>query len=117
MAGSGNRIPAKYRQIADYLRAEIAGGRLKPGDQLPSQQALVDEFAVVMATVVRALDELRREGLVETRHGLGTFVKKHEPSPEYLDLTKQLDELAGRVRRLQERVDRIEASQEHQSAP
>lgn len=117
MAGSGNRIPAKYRQIADYLRAEIAEGRLKPGDQLPSQQSLVDEYDVVMATVVRALDELRREGLVETRHGLGTFVKKHEPSEEYLAVMKQLDDLVGQVRQLQERVGRIEARQGHPAEP
>ena len=118
MAGTGNRIPAKYRQIADRLRADIAGGRLGPGEQLPSQQSLADEYDVVMATVVRALDELRREGLVETRHGLGTFVlAPPEPSAEYLDVTRQLDELAGQVRQLQEKVARIEANQGSQSAP
>jgi len=114
MAGSGSRIPAKYRQIADRLRADITEGRLKPGDQLPSQQDLVDEYGVVMATVVRALDELRREGLVETRHGLGTFVRKQEPSAEYLAVMGQLDDLTEQVRQLREKVERIEAQQGRQ---
>ncbi len=118
MAGSGNRIPAKYRQIADCLRSEIAGGRLRPGDQLPSQQSLADEHGVTMATVVRALDELRREGLVATRQGLGTFVLEPPgPSAEYVAVTRQLDELVEQVRRLRERVERVEARQARPAGP
>ena len=112
MAGSGNRIPAKYRQIADRLRSDIAEGRLRPGDQLPGQQFLAGEHGVTMATVVRALDELRKEGLVATRHGLGTFVLEPPgPSAEFVTVMKQLDELAEQVRQLREKVERLEARQ------
>jgi DNA-binding GntR family transcriptional regulator len=101
----GGRFPAKYQQIADYLRAQIAEGRLKPGDQLPGQLVLMDQFEVAMATVVRGLDELRREGLVGTKPGLGTFVLKREPSPEFVAVMKRLDEMEAEVTRLRRLVE------------
>lgn len=115
MAETPGRIPAKYRQIAEHYRGEIASGRLQPGDQLPSQKEIIGEFGVVMATVVRALDELRREGLVETRPGLGTFVVKKEPSPEFLELSRQISTVAEEVRQLRETV--AELKSERRQAP
>lgn len=109
MADAVGRIPAKYRQIAEHFRDEISSGRLQPGDQLPSQKEIIGEFGVVMATVVRALDELRREGLVETRPGLGTFVVKQEPSAEFVTVMARLDGLAEEVRQLRETVAELKA--------
>jgi DNA-binding GntR family transcriptional regulator len=96
----GGRIPAKYREIADYLRAEITEGRLKPGDKLPGQAVLMREFGVAMATVVRALDELRKEGRVETQPGIGTTVL--EPPKPGPDVPAELAGLRSEVAELRE---------------
>jgi GntR family transcriptional regulator len=58
-----------YREIAQ----EIESGELRPGDRLPSERWLCEELGVSRATVRRALEELVRDGLVETR-GRGSFV-------------------------------------------
>lgn len=106
---AGGRFPPKYQEIADYLRAQIEGGRLGPGDQLEGQAVLMERFSVAMSTVVRALDELRKEGLVETKPGLGTFVREQKPSAEFVALMERLDEMGAEVRQLRERVEKLEA--------
>jgi GntR family transcriptional regulator len=64
----------KYRQLADTLRAAIEQGRYGPGDALPSEPQLSREHGMSRPTVVRAIDLLRRDGLVESHQGRGTFV-------------------------------------------
>lgn len=72
----GPRGP-KYHRIADQLRQAIQDGQYGPGDRLPAETALTTQFGVSLPTVRQALAVLRSEGLVESLHGLGTFVK-HE---------------------------------------
>lgn len=72
LAGRG----PKYHRIADALRAEIQRGDLSPGEQLPAETALRDRFGVSLPTLRQAIGVLRAEGLVESRHGIGTFVKE-----------------------------------------
>ena len=62
------------RQIAEQLRAQCLGGLLKPGHCLPSVRQLAKELVVNVNTVVRVYERLAAEGLVEMRHGEGTFV-------------------------------------------
>lgn len=66
---------AAWRQIADALEAEIASGRLRPGEQLPTEAALAVRFAVNRHTVRRALAALADSGLVRATQGRGTFVE------------------------------------------
>jgi len=66
-------IPA-YRQMMDQIRYYIAGGTLRPGDQLPSIRELATAVAVNPTTVVRVYTELERDGILEMRHGKGAFV-------------------------------------------
>lgn len=106
---AGSRFPPRYREIADYLRAQIEDGRLGPGDQLEGQVSLMKRFDVAMATVVRALDELRREGLVATKPGLGTFVVEPKPSPEFTEIMGRLDGMADEIRQLRAKVEKLEA--------
>jgi len=68
---------ALYEQIVDAVKREIAAGRLKPGDALPSVRALAAELLVSLITTKRAYEELEREGLIYSRQGLGTFVADH----------------------------------------
>jgi DNA-binding GntR family transcriptional regulator len=69
-----------YAQIADALRARIAGSDLAPGVLLPSEAALCEEFSVARNTVRRALAALEREGLIETLPGKGRAVRGEAPA-------------------------------------
>jgi GntR family phosphonate transport system transcriptional regulator len=66
---------AAWRKISDLLEAEIVGGMLAPGAQLPTEAALAARFSVNRHTVRRALSELADKGLVRTAQGRGTFVE------------------------------------------
>ena len=63
-----------YRQLMEQIERQSAAGLLGPGDALPSVRELSRDLGINPATVVKAYAELERTGLVETRHGLGTFV-------------------------------------------
>jgi DNA-binding FadR family transcriptional regulator len=61
-------------EIVEALGERIRDGRLATGDKLPSEAAIVDEFCVSRTVVREAISKLQASGLVETRHGVGTFV-------------------------------------------
>ncbi len=65
-----------YAQIAAEVKRMLARGELSPGSKLPSARALAEEARVNPNTVVHAYAELEREGVTETRRGLGTFVRE-----------------------------------------
>lgn len=62
------------RQIAEQIRAQCLAGLLKPGQVLPSVRQLAKELVVNVNTIVRVYERLAAEGLLEMRHGEGTFV-------------------------------------------
>lgn len=66
---------AAWRQIADGIAAEVAAGRLRPGQQLPTEAQLAQRFGVNRHTVRRALAVLAERGLVRATQGRGTFVE------------------------------------------
>lgn len=72
----GGRQP-KYLRIHSELRGRIASGQWPAGSPLPSQRELADEFGVSVMTLRQALQLLTDEGLIEPRHGSGTFVAAH----------------------------------------
>ena len=63
-----------YAQLERGLRAGMATGRLKPGDQLPTVRQLAVELRINANTVARVYAELERSGAIETRRGVGSFV-------------------------------------------
>jgi GntR family transcriptional regulator len=68
-------IEPTYRAIADDLQRKIEAGELKPGQQLPTEVVLREDYGGVSRSTVRdALKLLTAHGLIETRHGRGTFV-------------------------------------------
>ena len=69
-----------FEQIAGHLRKQIAEGIYKPSEALPSLRALAIEITVNPNTVQRAYGLLEREGLVESRRGLGVFRGESGPS-------------------------------------
>ncbi|MGW0486200.1 GntR family transcriptional regulator [Nonomuraea sp. NPDC003214] len=63
-----------HKQLADIIRADIAAGRLKPGNALPSESRLQQIYGVGQIAVRQALRVLRGEGLIVTVKGSGSTV-------------------------------------------
>jgi len=69
-----------YAQLDRSIRAAIATGQLEAGAQLPTVRQLAVDLAVNANTVGRVYAQLERDGILETRRGVGTFVRE-SPSP------------------------------------
>jgi GntR family transcriptional regulator len=76
---SSGSIP-KYRQLLIILRNQILAGQPGPGDRLPSEDELANTYRISRGTVRRAIAQLEAERLIETTHGLGSFVRQVHPS-------------------------------------
>ena len=64
-----------YEQIKNQIRDMILSGRLAEGEMLPSMRFLAKELRISLITTKRAYEELERDGYIETRVGIGCFVK------------------------------------------
>jgi GntR family transcriptional regulator len=69
-----NQSVSLYEQLKRIIQDKIKSGEWKPGDQLPSERELVEEYQISRITVRQAIDLAEREGLVNRVHGVGTFV-------------------------------------------
>lgn len=69
-----------HRQLFLVLHDEIDRGVIAPGDPLPTEQTLCDQFGVSRITVRRALADLAEQGYIERRQGVGSFVREHGPA-------------------------------------
>lgn len=65
-----------YHQLAGWIEARLADGTFSVGSKLPSETSLARQFQLNRNTVRHALAMLTEKGLVETRRGIGTFVKR-----------------------------------------
>jgi GntR family transcriptional regulator len=68
-------VPSRRHVVADDLRNQIATGRIKAGERLPSEAELASRYAVSTPTLRSALAVLQGEGLIEKIHGKGNFVR------------------------------------------
>jgi len=66
----------KHRRLYQHLKDAIAQGVYSPGERLPTENALIDEFGVSRTTVVRALHDLEHEGVLVRRRGSGSYVSE-----------------------------------------
>lgn len=87
------RARPKYRAIAAQLAADIACGRLRPGERLPSQRDLARALGVDLTTVTRAFAEARRQGLIDASVGRGSFVTdtRSAPAPAAMPVAPLVD--------------------------
>lgn len=67
-----NAVPI-WMQIANRLRGEIVSGKIAPGEKLPGSRDLALQYSVNPNTAAHVYQELEKEGMCETRRGLGTF--------------------------------------------
>src|ERR1700758_2238161 len=91
--GPNNRLPL-YAQVESVIIGRISNGSLPPGTRLPSEDNLVQEYAVSRTTIRAAIQSLIQRGLVEIRRGKGTFVTHPK-------ITQELTELTGFVEDMQ----------------
>jgi GntR family transcriptional regulator len=87
------------RQIVDQVRARCAAGLLKAGDRLPSVRELARQLAVNQNTILRAYERLTAEGVLELRHGEGTFVADFAAGRQLKKEKAALDDEADRLAR------------------
>jgi GntR family transcriptional regulator len=80
-----------YIQIRESLRADITGGTLKRGEQLPSENELAAKYSVSRMTIRQSIEELVDEGLLYRRHGIGTFVAFPHLQRDHTRLTNFFD--------------------------
>lgn len=74
-APGGRDEDLAYLRVAGDIERAITAGELKPGARLLAERALAEHYGVGYGTVRRAMVVLRGRGLIETRHGRGTFVR------------------------------------------
>src|ERR1700720_3661649 len=85
-----NGVPA-YQRIQGTLRKRIDAGDLRTGDAVPSERDLAKIHQVSLMTARHALASLEREGVVERRRGIGTFVASPQiPFNKLMSYTEQM---------------------------
>ncbi len=89
-----DKVPI-YTQIVDQVKSLVAGGALRPGDQLPTVRELAADLRINFNTVARAYRLLHEERVLSTQQGRGTYVLGPPPAVEPSQL---------RSRRLREMV-------------
>lgn len=85
-----------YQQVAAEIRRAIADGEAAPGERLPPARDMAAVLGVNANTVLRALRELRDEGLVEFRRGRGIRVAAEPDRAEVVTRARELVALAHR---------------------
>ena len=92
-----------YKSIADRLRLRLNSSDYNIGSPLPGEKALAQEFGVARMTIRKALDLLVSWGLVERRHGSGTFVARKDVHHETTNLTGLVEVLRQQGKRCRAR--------------
>ena len=118
-----DRMPI-YAQLEQGLRAAIAAGRLRVGDQLPTVRQLAVDLRVNANTVARVYTDLERDAVLETRRGVGTFVRARPAEARSAEehsrrlkalVTRMLGDLAEAGFTLEELIAELE--RRHRQAP
>jgi len=92
----GSPVPIS-RQIDAQIRAQILSGSLRAEDQLPSVRQLARELAVNVNTVFRVYERLSADGLIELRHGDGTYVAARRKGAGTAQLARRRREFASEL--------------------
>jgi GntR family transcriptional regulator len=103
-----------YTQIEAVLAASIADGTLPAGSQLPTENQLIEPFALSRTTIRMAIQQLAAAGLVAIRRGTGTFVTRPKITQELTELSGFVEDMRALGRRPTARLlgNRITAASE-----
>jgi GntR family transcriptional regulator len=109
-----------YQQLIQQIRHAVETGVLQPGDPLPALRTLAQDLVVSPNTIVKAYDELEREGVIEIRHGSGASVTARRAAQPRVDRLRAAQErVRALVARLQadgitdEQIQRLFESELH----
>jgi DNA-binding FadR family transcriptional regulator len=91
-------------ELVESLGARIRGGDFAAGDKLPTEAAIMSEFDVSRTVVREAISKLQASGLVETRHGIGTFVLSLAQHPGFRITPEQFGTLRDVIAVLELRI-------------
>lgn len=94
-----------YVQVAEQIKKAVITGVIKEGEQLPPVRRLAVELLINPNTIVRAYQELEKEGIITTRKGSGSFIapaaKKLKKAQKEEKITKRIRELLAEARFLE----------------
>ena len=68
-----------YLQVMEAIQTDIVTGKRRPGEKLPGGREMAMQYTINPNTAARVYQELEKEGLCETKRGLGTFVTENGP--------------------------------------
>ncbi|HVF64235.1 MAG TPA: GntR family transcriptional regulator [Casimicrobiaceae bacterium] len=100
------RPATRYSTLARLINEEIASGRFNVGDRIPTEAELQQRFDVSRHTVREALRDLKTQGLVVARPGVGTVVRSRTPRVRFMQGTGTLRELIQFVEATKMRVQK-----------
>jgi GntR family transcriptional regulator len=84
-----------YRQIQAVIRDAVADRTLRPDDALPPERELAADFGVSRITIRKAIEGLVKEGVLDTHHGSGTFIRSRVEK-NFAQLTSFSEEMSAR---------------------
>ncbi|MFE3289210.1 histidine utilization repressor [Rhodococcus sp. NPDC059234] len=105
----GHDSAPAYQRVKNLIAEQIVSGRWPQGDQLPSENQLVNTLGLSRMTVNRALRELTADGLVVRLMGVGTFVAERKVSSALFEVRNIADEVVRRGHRHRSEVDFVRA--------
>jgi len=106
---------ARYLQVKDFILERIAGGTLRAGERVPSENELTRTLSVSRMTANRALRELAADGVLVRVAGVGTFVAEQRVHAHPLEVRNIADEIRARGHEYRVKVlalDSVSASRE-----
>src|SRR6476659_9034075 len=77
-AGAAEVRKPRHRHVFEALLGEIASGRFRPGDRLPTEAELAKTFSASRSTIGRAMRDLKSRGLLNRQRGGGTHIARQE---------------------------------------
>lgn len=89
----------RYFQLKEIMRGKIRDGEWKPGDLIPSERELSEQYKISRMTARQAITELVHEGLFYREQGKGTFVSRHKITQQLIRLTGFTEDIKARGQR------------------
>jgi len=112
-----NKFLPRYIRFANQLQAQISRGELAPGEMLPPQRALAEQFGTTLMTIRKAINVLEEEGLIRSEHGVGTFIARPDLQEEQYQLLSLSSEMNQRSSEETEtRLLHVDRATEHEQA-